>query len=91
MPFGLKNIEATYQRAMVTHFHGMMHKEIKVYISDMIAKSQERESHLVNPKKLFKWLRNYQLKLFGFIVSSRVIEVDLAKIKAIQDMLVPRT
>ena len=39
MPFGLKNAGATYQRAMVTLFHDMMHKEIKVYVGDMIAKS----------------------------------------------------
>ena len=39
MPFGLKNAGATYQRAMVTLFHDMMHKEIKVYVDDMIAKS----------------------------------------------------
>ena len=39
MPFGLKNTSATYQRAMVTLFHGMMHKEIEIYVDDMIAKS----------------------------------------------------
>ena len=32
MPFGLKNAGATYQRAMVTLFHDMMHKEIEVYV-----------------------------------------------------------
>ena len=37
--FGLKNVGATYQRAMVTLFHDMMRKEIKVYVDDMIAKS----------------------------------------------------
>ncbi|PKI73962.1 hypothetical protein CRG98_005638 [Punica granatum] len=31
MPFGLKNGGATYQRAMVTLFHDMMHKEVEVY------------------------------------------------------------
>ena len=101
----MKNAKATYQRAMVTLFHDMMHKEIEVYIDDMIAKSQEGESHPTNIKKLFERLRKYQLKLnlskctfgvtseklLGFIVSSRRIEVDLANIKAIQDMLVPHT
>ena len=39
MPFGLKNAGATYQKAMVTLFHDMMHKKIEVYVDDMIAKS----------------------------------------------------
>uniref|UniRef100_A0A2N9EWM1 Reverse transcriptase domain-containing protein n=1 Tax=Fagus sylvatica TaxID=28930 RepID=A0A2N9EWM1_FAGSY len=39
MPFGLKNAGATYQRAMVTLFHDMIHHEIEVYVDDMIAKS----------------------------------------------------
>ena len=39
MPFDLKNARATYQKAMVTLFHNMMHKEIEVYVDDLIAKS----------------------------------------------------
>ena len=58
MPFGLKNAGATYQRAMVTLFHDMMQKEIKVYVDDMIAKSQGEDDHVVNLRKLFKRLRN---------------------------------
>lgn len=42
MPFGLKNIGATYQRAIMTLFYNMMHKKIEVYIDDMIAKSKAR-------------------------------------------------
>ena len=78
-------------------FHDMMHKEIEVYVDDMITKSREREIHSANLKKLFKRLKKYQLKLnpskctfevtfkklLGFIVSSCGIEVDPAKIKAI--------
>jgi hypothetical protein len=56
MLFGLKNVGATYQRAMVTLFHDMMHKEIEVYVDDMIAKSKEGENHV-------KVLRKYELKL----------------------------
>ena len=90
---------------MVTLFHDMMHKEIEVYVDDMIAKSLEGESHPTNLRKMFERLRKYQLKLnhskckfgvtsrklLGFIVSNHGIEVDPAKIKAIQDMLVPHT
>ena len=46
MPFGLKNVGATYQKVMVTLFHDMMHKEIEVYVDNMIAKYRERESHV---------------------------------------------
>ena len=100
MPFGLKNVEATYQRAMVMLFHDMMHKEIEVYVDDLIAKSREGESHVKNLRKLFERLRKFQLKLnpakctFGatsgkllvFIVSIKGIEVDPDKIKVIQNL-----
>ena len=48
MSFGLKNVRATYQQAMVALFHDMMHKENEVYMDDMIAKSKTKEEHLVN-------------------------------------------
>jgi len=83
MYFGLKNAGTTYQRAMVTLFHDMMHKEIEVYVDDMITKSKSEEEHLVNLRKLFERLRKFKLrlnlakctfgvrsgKLLGFIVS----------------------
>ena len=86
----------SYQRAMVTLFHDLMHKEIKVYVDDLIAKSREDESHVENLRKLFKRLRKFQLKLntakctfdatfgklLGFIVNRKGIEVDPDKIKA---------
>jgi len=58
-PFVLKNAEATYQRAMVTLFHDMMHKEIEVYVNDMIAKSQTKKEHIEVLKKLFLRLRKF--------------------------------
>ncbi|PKI59641.1 hypothetical protein CRG98_019978 [Punica granatum] len=103
MPFGLKNAEVTYQRAMVTLFHDMMHKEVEVYVDDMIAKSKEGEDHLVNLKRLFDRLKEYKLrlnpakctfgarsgKLLGFVVSERGIEVDPDKVKAIKELPPP--
>ena len=105
MPFGLKNAGATYQRAMVTLFHDMKHKEIEVYVDDMIAKSRTEVEHVEHLLKLFQRLRKYKLrlnpnkctfgvrsgKLLGFVVSKRGIEVDPAKVKAIREMPEPRT
>uniref|UniRef100_A0A2N9GTN2 Uncharacterized protein n=1 Tax=Fagus sylvatica TaxID=28930 RepID=A0A2N9GTN2_FAGSY len=87
------NAGATYQRAMVTLFHDMIHHEIEVYVDDMIAKSRTAQDHLTDLRKLFQRLKKYQLrlnpnkcafgvtsgKLLGFIVSGRGIEIDPAK------------
>lgn len=105
MSFGLKNVGATCQRAMVTLFHDMIHKEIKCYVDDMIAKSHMEEEHLVNLLKLFERLIKLRLrmnpnkctfgvrsgKLLGFLINERGIEADPAKVKAIQEMSAPKT
>ena len=105
MPFGLKNAGETYQRLMVALFHDMIHHEIEVYIDDMIARSQTEEENLDHLQKLFDRLKTYKLKLnpnkctfrvrsgklLGFIVNDKGIQVDPAKVKAIQDMPAPRT
>ena len=97
MPFGLKNVGATYQRAMVALFHDMIHHEIEVYIDGVIARSQTKEEHLDHLQKQFGRLKTYKLrvnpnkctfgvrsgKLLGFIVSDKGIQVDPAKVKAI--------
>jgi hypothetical protein len=36
-----------------------MHKEIKVYMDDMIAKSKDGEDHYQNLRNLFERLRRY--------------------------------
>jgi hypothetical protein len=43
MPFKLKNTRATYKRAMLTLFHNVMHKKVKVYMDEMIVKSKKKE------------------------------------------------
>ena len=105
MPLGLKNADVTYQHAMVALFHDMIHHEIEIYIDDMIARSQTQEENLDHLHKLFKRLKKYKLrlnpnkctfrvrsgKLLGFVVSNKGIEVDPAKVKAIQEMPAPHT
>ncbi|WKA03681.1 hypothetical protein VitviT2T_021780 [Vitis vinifera] len=105
MPFRLKNAEATYQRAITTLFHDMMHRDIEVYVDDMIVKSRGRVDHLEALERFFERIRKFRLrlnlkkctfgvtfgKLLGHMVSERGIEVDPDKIKAILDMPVPKT
>ena len=91
--------------AMITLFHDLMHKEIELYVDDMITRSQTEEEHLDHLQKLFERLKKYKLrlnpnkctfrvrsgKLLCFVVSGKGIEVDPAKVKAIQEMLAPFT
>jgi len=41
MSFGLNNVRAPYQREMVTLFHEMMHREVKVYVDDILVKKKD--------------------------------------------------
>lgn len=61
MPFGLKNVEATYRRAMATIFHDMIHTIIEDYVDDILAKSVKRRDHLTNLEKVFDQLEQYNL------------------------------
>ena len=36
MPFDLKNVGATYQRAMIAIFHDLIHKILKNYVDDIL-------------------------------------------------------
>ena len=105
MPFSLKNTGATYQRVTTTLLHELIHKEVEVYVDDMIVKSKDLEGHILALWKFFEGIQFYKLrlkpkkctfgvtsrKLLGFMVSKRGIEVDLEKIKVIVEMKPLRT
>ena len=105
MPFGIKNVSATYQRMATTLLHDIMHNEVEMYVDDMIVKANEREGHIVNLRKFFERIKEYRLrlnpqkctfgitigKLLGFLVSVRGIEDDPSTIKAILEMLQPKS
>ena len=85
--------------------HDLIHKEVEVYVDDMIVKSKDRDGHIPALRKFFERIWFYKLrlhpkkcafgvtseKLLGFIVSQRGIEVDLEKIKTIVEMKPPKT
>ena len=62
MPFGLKNTDATYPRMATTMFHDMIHKELEVYVDDMMVKSKTREGHLVALEKFLRSVKKYSLR-----------------------------
>ncbi|GKC85674.1 reverse transcriptase domain-containing protein [Tanacetum coccineum] len=41
MPFGLKNVGATYQRLVDTIFEGQMRRNLEAYVDDMVIKSKK--------------------------------------------------
>ena len=75
MPFGLKNSGATYQITMTTLFHDMMHRDVEVYVDDMIVKSRNKAYHLVALERFFEISRQFRLRSnpqkYTFGVTSR--------------------
>ena len=63
MPFGLKNVGATYQRLMTKMFRPLLRKTIEVYIDDMLVKSKERPNHAEHLQEAFELLKAYGMKL----------------------------
>ncbi|XP_070003473.1 uncharacterized protein [Nicotiana sylvestris] len=100
----IRNAGSTYIRAMTTVFHDMIHKEIEVYVDDVIIKSKHQADHVGDLRKFFQRLRRYDIKLnpakcvfgvpsgklLGFKVSRRGIELDPSKIKSIQELPPPK-
>ena len=81
-------------------FHDMIHKEVKVYIDDMIVKSKTRKEHLTALKKFMQQVDKYNIrlnpkkcvfdvtlgKMLGHIFSQSGIKIDPDKVNEIQEM-----
>ena len=103
MPYGLKNVGATYQRLVNKMFQKHIGASMEVYIDDILVKSVKAELHITHLAESFQVLKNYNMKLnptkcafgvssrkfLGFIVNNRGIEASLDKIKVVLDMQPP--
>lgn len=103
MPFGHKNVGATYQRAMTALFHDMMHDIMEDYIDNIVVKPKKKDDSISHLKQAFQRCRQFKLrmnplkcafrvssgKFLGFIIYRKAIDVDLAKVEAIQSMSLP--
>jgi len=53
MPFGLKNAGVTYQRLMDRVFKDQIGRNMKVYVDDMVVKSDTFDQHLSDLNEVF--------------------------------------
>jgi hypothetical protein len=98
MTFGLKNVSATYQRAMNLIFHDLIGVLMEVYIDDVVVKSIGFEEHMTDLKLSLERMKKYGLQMnplkctfgvmsgrfLGFIVHEHGIQIDPKKIESIR-------
>jgi hypothetical protein len=95
LTFGLKNADATYQRAMNLIFYDLLGIILEIYIDDVVVKSN-MDNHLTDLRLALEILRRYGLKtiplkctfgvstgkFLGFIIHEYSIEIDPMKIES---------
>nr|KYP54847.1 Transposon Ty3-G Gag-Pol polyprotein [Cajanus cajan] len=105
MPFGLKNAGATYQRLMDKVFHHQIGRNLEVYVDDMVVKTISATDHASDLAEVFAQIRKHNMRLnpekcvfgvqggkfLGFMITSRGIEANPEKCKAIIQMQSPQT
>ena len=63
IPFGLKNVGATYQRMVTRMFKELISKTVEVYNDDMVVKTKERVGYAHDRVNVFDILRQHKLCL----------------------------
>ena len=103
MPFGLKNVGATYQRMIQTCLEKHIGKTVEACVDDVVIKTRHVKTLIDDLHLTFDNLRVYDIKLnpekcvfgipagklLGFIVSNRGIEANPAKIRALSQLAKP--
>jgi len=103
MPFGLKNVGATYQRLMDKILQPMFGRNVHAYVDDMVVTSPKEAAHLADLEELFCTINECGLKLnpekcvfdvcagkfLGFLLTKRGIEANPDKCATIIQMKSP--
>ena len=63
MTFGLKNVGATFHRAMNYIFHKLISKIVEIYIDDMVVRSKGYKEHLTDLRETLESTRKHGLKI----------------------------
>src|SRR3954462_11540465 len=105
MPFGLKNVGATYQRMMQACLRDQIGRNVHVYVDDIAIKTYSANTLLDDLRETLATLNNYRIKLnpekcvfgvpvgklLGYMVSARGIKANPEKVQAIAKMQEPTT
>jgi ribonuclease HI len=103
MPEGLKNVGCTFSRMIAIVFHPQLQMNILAYVDDIVIKSVQRKDHISDFAETFANMREANLKLnpekcvfdihkgkvLGCLVSTKGIEANPDKIRALVEMQDP--
>jgi len=90
MPFGLKNVSATYQRLIDRILTPMSGRNVQAYRENMVVTLIEKDQHVADLEELYTTITKYNLKLnpekcvfrveagklLGLLLTKRGIEVN---------------
>ncbi|XP_022014324.1 uncharacterized protein K02A2.6-like [Helianthus annuus] len=81
MPFGLKNVGATYQRLVDKAFASQIGKNMEAYVDDLTTNNEAEYEALIAGLRLAKEMKVQKLEVFtdSLLVSSQVNESYIAK------------
>nr|GEX64841.1 reverse transcriptase domain-containing protein [Tanacetum cinerariifolium] len=104
MSFGLRNVEATYQRLVDKAFHKQIGRNLEVYVDDLVIKIRTEDEIARDIEETFKTLREINMKLnpkkctfrieegmfLGYEVSTRGLKVCPDKVDAVLSLPSPK-
>jgi hypothetical protein len=63
MSFGLKNVGATYQRAIQLCLADQLHSNVEAYVDDMVIKTRSHDEFITDLEETFNSLQWFRWKL----------------------------
>ncbi|GKA93322.1 reverse transcriptase domain-containing protein [Tanacetum coccineum] len=104
MPFGLRNVGATYQRLVDKTFHRQIGRNLRVYVDDLVIKIRTEDEVVRDIEETFRTLRKINMKLdpkkctfrveegmfLGYQVNTKGIKIFPDKVDAVLSLQSPK-